>query len=100
MYKVSPTTRKTTLKIKLPDARSVAVAGDFNKWSTQADLMKKGKDGVWKIDLALKAGEHQFRYFVDDNYWVNDDEAPQVANAFGTDNSVASIKLKSSRRKK
>lgn len=100
MYQVNPTTKKTTFKMKLPDAGSVALAGDFNAWSTQKHLMKKGKDGVWKIDLALKAGEYQFRYFVDDNYWVNDDEAPQVANAFGTDNSVAGIQFKSSKKKK
>lgn len=100
MYKVSPTTKKTTFKIKLPDATAVAIAGDFNAWSTQANPMKKGKDGVWKIDLALKAGEYQFRYFVDNHYWVNDDEAPLVTNAFGSENSVANIQFKSSKKKK
>lgn len=100
MYKVSPATQKTTFKTKLPDARSVALAGDFNGWSTQTHLMKKGKDGAWKIDFSLKAGEYQFRYFVDNHFWVNDDEAPRVANAFGTDNSVATIQLKSSSKKK
>jgi len=100
MYKVSPTTKKITFKMKLPDARSVALGGDFNNWSTQAHQMKKGKDGVWKIDLKLKAGEYQFRYFVDYNYWINDDDALQVANAFGTDNSVARIQFKASSKKK
>jgi 1,4-alpha-glucan branching enzyme len=100
MFKVSPKTKKTSFKIKIPDAQSVALAGDFNNWSTQTDMMKKGKDGVWKIDLLLKAGEYQFRYFVDNHYWINDDETPQIANAFGTDNSVAAIKFKTSTKKK
>lgn len=100
MYKVSPKTKKTSFRMKLPDARSIALTGDFNNWSKQTDLMKKGNDGVWKIDLTLKAGEYQFRYFVDDHYWLNDDEAPRVANAFGNENSVASIQFKANPKKK
>ena len=100
MYKVSPKTKKTSFKIKIPDAQSVVLSGDFNNWNTKTNPMKKGKDGSWKIDLSLKDGEYQFRYFVDDHYWLNDDEAPQVANAFGSNNSVAEIHLKSSFKKK
>lgn len=100
MYTTSAKTKKTTFKMKLPDARSVSLVGDFNNWDLHSHPMNKGKDGVWKAELTLKPGEYQFRYFVDGHYWVNDDKAPQVANAFGTDNSVASIKFKAASKKK
>lgn len=100
MYKVSPQTKKTSFKLKLPEANSISLVGDFNDWHTGATPMKKDKSGVWKAELRLDAGEYQFKYFVDDHYWMNDDEASKVANAFGTDNSLARIQFKSPSKKK
>ncbi len=100
MYKVSPKTPKTTFKIKVPDAQSVFLVGDFNNWDTHSNPMKKGGDGFWKTEFKLQPGEYQFRYFVDGQYWLNDDKAPQVANAFGTDNSIAKIQFKAASKKK
>ncbi len=100
MYKVSPRTQNTTFKIELPDAQSVFLVGDFNNWDTHSNPMKKGKDGYWKTELKLQPGEYQFRYLVDGNYWVNDDTAPQIANAFGTDNSLATIQPNESSKTK
>lgn len=100
MYKVNPKTRKTVFRIKLPEAHSVSLVGDFNNWHTDATSMKRDKNGVWKVELKLDAGEYQFRYFVDYNYWLNDDEATKVANAFGTDNSLARIQFPTPAKKK
>jgi len=100
MYKVNSQTKKTNFKLKLPEANSVSLVGDFNEWHADATPMKKDKNGVWKAELKLDAGEHQFRYFVDDHYWLNDDKATKVANAFGTDNSLARIQFNAPSKKK
>ncbi|RMF58415.1 MAG: hypothetical protein D6748_08785 [Calditrichaeota bacterium] len=100
MVKVSPRTKKTTFQITLPEAKSVALVGDFNNWSANATPMKKGKGGVWKVSLELPEGEYQFRYLVDTYDWVNDDEAPSVPNIFGSENSVAKVELPKPRAKK
>jgi 1,4-alpha-glucan branching enzyme len=93
MIKTSPTTKKTTFQVTLPDVDSVVLVGDFNNWNSAATPMKKSKSGVWKADLALKAGEYQFRYLVNDYQWMNDEDVPVVLNEFGSHNSVAKVEL-------
>ena len=100
MYKVNLQTKKTSFKLKLPEAQRVSLVGDFNEWNPEATSMKKDKNGMWKAELDLKPGEYQFKYFVDDHYWMNDDKATKVANAFGTDNSLARIHFRAPPKKK
>jgi 1,4-alpha-glucan branching enzyme len=71
-------------------AQEVALAGEFNNWETATNLLKKGKDGVFKGTLDLEAGkEYQFRYVLDGKEWANDPEADKYApNGFGVENSV------------
>jgi 1,4-alpha-glucan branching enzyme len=72
------------------EARSVAVVGDFNNWSKDANPMQQLKDGTWKVDIKLEAGrEYQFRYFVNGSEWHNDFEADgYLAHPYGGENSV------------
>lgn len=93
MVKINPKTQQTTFQITLPEAHSVVLMGDFNGWDHSANPMKKSRAGVWKTQLQLKTGEYQFRYLVNEYEWVNDDEAPVVANAFGTYNSLVKVEL-------
>lgn len=98
MIKVSPTTRKTTFQVTLPEADSVTVVGDFNGWNSSANPMKKGKNGVWKADLTLKAGEYQFRYLVNEQDWMNDEDAPAAPNDFGSNNSLVTVKFPAAKK--
>lgn len=91
MVKVSPKTKKVSFQITLPEADSVYVVGDFNGWSGDATPLKKGRGGVWKTDVKVESGDYQFRYLVNRNEWVNDDEAPAVPNQFGSHNSVIHV---------
>jgi len=53
-------------------ARSVAVAGDFNGWDTTTSLVKD-VDGLWKVELsAPKAGSYQYKFIIDGNRWFED----------------------------
>jgi 1,4-alpha-glucan branching enzyme len=70
-------------------ASEVAVAGDFNNWSTSSDMMKALKDGSFSHAIELENGtEYQFRY-VAGTQWFNDEEADKtIASGLGTLNSV------------
>lgn len=73
------------------DAQTVALSGDFNKWSTSADLMKRQKDGSFSISLYLEPGRaYQFRYLIDNARWENDWEADSyIPHSYGDgDNSL------------
>jgi hypothetical protein len=76
-----------------PGARSVAVAGEFNKWKTNADLMN-GKDGTWSIDLKLKPGAYTYSFIVDGKTWVPDPGAESYEDdGFGSRNAVLKVNI-------
>lgn len=71
-------------------ATTVALVGDFNNWDKNAIPMKQAKGGAWKADVKLDAGqEYQYRYFVNDIEWLNDQAADKYAvHPYGGENSV------------
>ncbi len=72
------------------DAQNAALVGEFNGWKPL--LMKKAKkeDSPYRIKVRLpKEDQFQFRYYVDQHTWANDDEADDYwPNEFGERNSV------------
>lgn len=85
-------TKKAVFQLELPEAQSVSLLGDFNKWDEAKNTMKKSKDGIWKTELKLAPGEYQFLYYVDKNRWIADDQCPRTTSELGTENSIAMIK--------
>lgn len=99
MLKKTSTKKGKAVKVtfythKLPDAKNVYLAGDFNDWNESSHPMEHLKDGRFKLALDLDAGkEYQFRYLVDGE-WHNDWEADKyVPNPFSGDNSVVIAKV-------
>lgn len=72
------------------EATSAALVGDFNNWDKDALPMKRGKDGSWKVEIELEAGqEYQYRYFVNGLERLNDQAADKyVTHPYGGENSV------------
>ncbi len=77
----------------VPDARKVAIVGDFNQWDHNANIMKKQKDGSFQLALEIPANhEYRFKYLVDDTKWENDWCADKyVKNEFGGEDSVIQV---------
>jgi 1,4-alpha-glucan branching enzyme len=75
-----------------PEAKKVYIAGTFNDWNTKLMLMKKGKDGTWRIMVKLSPGKYEYKYFVDGTWAQDTPGAELVPNSFGTNNCVISIK--------
>jgi anti-sigma factor RsiW len=76
-----------------PQARTVAVAGDFNKWKTDADPMRR-TDGMWSIELHLTPGVYAYNFIVDGTTWVSDPGAAAYRDdGFGSRNAVMRVKI-------
>ncbi|AUC75346.1 isoamylase early set domain-containing protein [Olleya sp. Bg11-27] len=84
---------KVTFTIPAAEAKQVTVAGNWNEWNTEAEPLKKLKNGTFKGTVNLEAGQaYEFKYVVD-GQWQNDVEADAYAwnDYAAADNSV--IKL-------
>ena len=54
-----------------PTAARVALAGDFNEWSSTATpLSDSASSGVWSVIVALGQGDRRYAFVVDDTQWV------------------------------
>ena len=75
------------------EADTAALLGDFNAWDAERHPLTRRKDGSHSATLSLETGRnYRFRYLLDRDRWVNDDEADrEVPNAFGTRDCVISI---------
>ena len=78
-FKAKPTCQVTFQLPEGVEATKVSVAGDFNNWDESANPMKKVK-GIWKTTVELdKEQEYQFRYLLDRQRWVSDEDADDHA---------------------
>lgn len=80
---------KVTFELPANAAReSVRLVGEFNGW--EGTRLERQANGTWKATVALEPGrEYQFRYFVDEEKWLNDPAADDYrVNPYGEDNSV------------
>jgi anti-sigma factor RsiW len=76
-----------------PQAQSVAVAGDFNKWRTDSDEMKR-IDGMWSLDLKLKPGVYAYSFVIDGRSWVPDPGATTYEDdGLGSRNAVLRVSI-------
>ena len=74
--------------------RTVMVAGSFNNWQPEKQLLDKNGDGVYRCRLSLQPGEYQYKFVVD-GVWCLDSSNPNfVPNDIGSLNSVLIVKKK------
>jgi len=48
-----------------PEAREVAVVGDFNGWNPQTNPLGRAFDGSWQGSIQLRHGHHRYAFWVD-----------------------------------
>ena len=74
------------------NAETVEILGLNSDWQN-AVVMSKKKDGSFACDVSLpKNTEHEFKYRVNEQLWINEPEADsQKPNVFGGANSVIVI---------
>jgi serine protease AprX len=56
-----------------PDAKSVALAGDFNEWDGASLPLSKNADGLWQIVVpAPLPGRYCYKYVLNGSNWIDD----------------------------
>ena len=87
-----PKTVNVTFTLLEPDAKQVALTGDFNGWATDATPMKRQVDGHWATTIALAPGRYQHKFVVD-GQWIPDPLVHEhVWNEQGTLNTVIEVR--------
>ena len=80
--------RRVSFSVEASTANEVSLGGDFNNWDTQAHLMRKDSNGVWKKTLMPPPARYEYKFLVDGR-WRNDPKNDQTCpNCFGTINNV------------
>jgi 1,4-alpha-glucan branching enzyme len=73
------------------EATEVFIAGDFNHWNPRGTPLRQESKGVWKTELRLPRGPHEYRLVVD-GLWRSDPRAKRSrANPFGSINSILEV---------
>ena len=77
-----------------PDAKQVALAGDFNDWDTsRTQLVKNDQSGIWTATVPLQPGRYEYAFVVDGERWVADPRAPRaVGDDFGRPSSTVTVR--------
>lgn len=58
-------------RIYKPEAKTIALVGDFNHWNPEHDLMRRDARGVWTVTKRLGSGSWRYQ-FVIDGEWLPD----------------------------
>ncbi len=84
-------TKNVEFSYKAPTAKNLAVAGDFNSWSTDANQMEKGDDGIWRTTIELFPGKYEYKYVVDGDYVTDPNNPEKAPDPYGGENSVINV---------
>jgi len=84
---------KFSLRISDSKAHTVAIAGDFNGWNPQANLLEDPEgDGIWTGTLTLEPGRYEYMFVMDGEKWLPDPNALRyVKDGFGNKNAILEI---------
>lgn len=73
-------------------AKSVSVAGTFNSWNKEADLLRLQPDGkTWRLTKSLSVGKYQYKFVVDGANWVADPLGDSRDDGYGNINTFLTI---------
>lgn len=74
---------------KDPRAREVKIAGDFNNWVPDKEVISvREEDGTWKKMIAVPPGAYQYKFYIDGE-WKEDPNNPNIVeNKYGSYNSL------------
>ncbi|MGQ0561727.1 MAG: glycogen-binding domain-containing protein [Gemmatimonadota bacterium] len=77
-------------RLDAPQARQVALAGDFTEWKPAHELTRSS-NGTWTVVVPVQPGVHEYAFVVDGQRWVPDPTAPAVEDGFGGLNSRLAV---------
>ncbi len=72
-------------RVERPDAKAVAVTGDFSGWEP---IPMERRDGVWTVQVPVEPGTFHFGFLVDGDWYVPEDAPGRVSDDFGRANAT------------
>jgi len=77
-----------------PKSKEIIVLGEFNDWNKAKAPVLKKKKNQFVGSMNVSPGSYEFRYLIDDTYWINDWAADNYVPApfAGVENSVLHLK--------
>ena len=92
----APPPREVVIEYRAPGAADVRIAGDFNGWVPDRDVLsstrQEGETRVWRKVLRLVPGTYEYRYVVDGE-WREDPANPdRLPTAMGPPNSLLVVR--------
>ena len=70
----------------------VYVAGSFNSWNPEQDLMKDDDgDGIYEVTLRLAPGQYQYKFVIDGSWQEDAAVAASTDDGYGGKNSVIDV---------
>ena len=72
------------------DAKCVTLAGGFNQWDPNQNLMRKTSTG-WETQLDLPPGEYPYKFSVDGNWMLDPDNKLQQSDGNNNVNSLMKV---------
>jgi hypothetical protein len=83
----SGTGHQVTFTLRRPDARTVAVAGDFSGWEPRP--LKRGANGLWTLDTVIPPGLYHYSFIIDGGTWFVPSSATGIVDdGFGQKNAM------------
>jgi hypothetical protein len=80
----------TRFVLSVPNANTVALAGDFTGWQPTYTMTQSGP-ALWTVVVPLEPGVHTYAFVVDGQRWIADPMAPAVDDGFGGSNSRVAV---------
>jgi len=82
-----------SLRVNDNKAHTVAIAGDFNGWNPQTNILEDPEgDGIWTGTLKLEPGKYEYMFVLDGEKWFPDPNALRyVKDGFGNKNAILEI---------
>ncbi|MBI4558964.1 MAG: hypothetical protein HY706_15385 [Candidatus Hydrogenedentes bacterium] len=82
---------RVEFKFRTEPHKEVFVAGTFNNWCPTEKKLKESGAGIYAIVVQLPAGQHEYKFVVDDGWHIDPENPNQALNAFGSLNSVVTV---------
>lgn len=87
--------RRVEFVIEAGQGKTVAVAGSFNDWDPTAKILAdKTNEGVYRGVLMLAPGEYEYKFVVDGDWRIDENNPCFASNDLGTLNSVLKVEAK------
>jgi len=78
--------------IRALGAHDVKLAGDFNSWVPDRDVLSlKEEGGVWKKFVFLAPGSYQYKFVIDDEWREDPNNGLVVQDSLGGQSSVVVV---------